>query len=40
MFEELGKVGDADRGHWVTEFTLENLQEKADLKRTGYNQNG
>lgn len=40
MFEELGKVGDADRGHWVTEFTLENLEEKSDLKRTGYNQNG
>lgn len=40
MFEELGKVGDADRGHWVTEFTLEVLEEKADLKRTGYNVNG
>uniref|UniRef100_A0A6M3LAE8 Putative major capsid protein n=1 Tax=viral metagenome TaxID=1070528 RepID=A0A6M3LAE8_9ZZZZ len=40
MFEELGKVGDADRGHWVTEFTLEVLEEKADLKRTGYSQNG
>lgn len=40
MFEELGKVGDADRGHWVTEFTLEVLEEKSDLKRTGYNQNG
>jgi len=40
MFEELGKVGDADRGHWVTEFTLEVLNEKADLKRTGYNLNG
>ena len=40
MFEELGKVGDADRGHWVTEFTLEVLEEKADLKRTGYAQNG
>lgn len=40
MFEELGKIGDADRGHWVTEFTLEVLEEKADLKRTGYNQNG
>lgn len=40
MFEELGKVGDADRGHWVTEFTAEVLNEKADLKRTGYNQNG
>lgn len=40
MFEELGKVGDADRAHWVTEFTLEVLQEKADVKRTGYNING
>lgn len=40
MFEELGKVGDADRGHWVTEFTAEVLNEKADLKRTGYAQNG
>lgn len=40
MFEELGKIGDADRGHWVTEFTLEVLEEKADLKRTGYAQNG
>lgn len=40
MFEELSKVGDADRAHWVTEFTLEVLQQAADLKRTGYNQNG
>jgi len=40
MFEELGKIGDADRGHWVTEFTLEVLEEKADLKRTGYAQTG
>lgn len=40
MFEELAKVGDADRGHWVTEFTLEVHEERADLKRTGYNQNG
>lgn len=40
MFEELGKVGDADRAHWVTEFTLEVIEEKADLKRTGYNQAG
>lgn len=40
MFEEIAKLGDADRGHWVTEFTLEVLEEKADLKRTGYNQLG
>ena len=40
MFEELSKVGDSDRGHWVTEFTHEAIQEAADLKRTGYNLNG
>jgi len=40
MFEVLGKTGDADKGMWVTEFTLESLAESADLKRTGYNQNG
>lgn len=40
MFEELAKVGDSDRGHWVTEFTVEVLEEKADVKRTGYAQNG
>jgi hypothetical protein len=40
MFEELSKNGDSDRGHWVTEFTLEVEEEKADLKRTGYNLNG
>jgi len=40
MFEELGKIGDADRGHWVTEFTLEVLEESGDLKRTGYAQAG
>ena len=40
MFEELAKTGDADKGHWVTEFALESLQERASSKRTGYNQNG
>ncbi len=40
MFEELAKTGDADKGHWVTEFTLESLEERASVKRTGYNQNG
>ncbi len=40
MFEELAKIGDADRGHWVTEFTVEVLEQKADLKRTGYAQTG
>jgi hypothetical protein len=40
MFEELSKTGDADRGHWVTEFTLESLEQRASVKRTGYNRNG
>jgi len=40
LFEELGKTGDADKGMWVIEFMLEVLNETADLKRTGYNQNG
>ena len=40
VFEELAKTGDSDKGHWVTEFTLEVLEEKALQKRTGYNLNG
>jgi hypothetical protein len=40
MFEELAKVGDSDRGHWVVEFTHEAIEQRADVKRTGYNQNG
>ncbi len=40
MFEELSKTGDADKGHWVTEFTLESLEQRASVKRTGYNRNG
>lgn len=40
MFQELAKTGDSDKGHWVTEFTLESLEERASAKRTGYNQNG
>lgn len=39
-FEELAKVGDSDRGHWVVEFTHEALEERSDVKRTGYNLNG
>jgi hypothetical protein len=40
FFQEIAKVGDSDRGQWVTEFTLECLAETASQKRTGYNQNG
>ena len=36
MFEVLAKVGDSDRGQWVTELTIEVIAEGADLKRTGY----
>jgi len=35
-FEELAKVGDSDRGQWVTELTVEVINEGSDLKRTGY----
>lgn len=40
MFEELAKTGDADKAHWVTELALESIQQRASVKRTGYNQNG
>ena len=40
IFEELAKTGDSDKAHWVTEFTHEAIEERADVKRTGYNQNG
>lgn len=40
MFEELAKTGDSDKAQWVTELTLESLEESASAKRTGYNQNG
>lgn len=40
MFEELAKTGDSDKAHWVTEFTHEAIQERADLKRTGFVQSG
>lgn len=40
MFEELAKTGDADKGHWVTELTLESLEEAASVKRTGYHLSG
>lgn len=39
-WEEISKVGDADRGMYLTELTLESLGESASVKRTGYAQNG
>ena len=36
IFEELAKTGDSDKAHWVTEWTLESLEERASAKRTGY----
>lgn len=38
--EMLAKDGDRDNGQWVTEFTIEYLAERANVKRTGYNQKG
>lgn len=40
QWEEIAKVGDADRGYYITEMTLESLAERTSVKRTGYNQNG
>lgn len=39
-WEPLAKTGDADKGHYITEMTLESLAERASVKRYGYNQNG
>lgn len=39
-YEELSKVGDSDRGMYVTELTLESQAERASVKRTGYAQLG
>lgn len=36
----LAKTGDADKGMYITELTLESLGEKHAVKRTGYAQNG
>jgi hypothetical protein len=35
-WEALAKSGDADKGFYLTELTLESLGEKASVKRTGY----
>jgi hypothetical protein len=35
-WEDLSKTGDADKGHYITEMTLESLGEKHAVKRTGY----
>lgn len=39
-WEALAKTGDADKGMYLTEFTLESLGEKHAALRTGYNQLG
>ena len=35
-WEALAKTGDADKGHYITELTVESLGEVASAKRTGY----
>jgi hypothetical protein len=37
---EIAKTGDADKGMYITELTLESLGQKHAVKRTGYAQNG
>lgn len=36
FYEKLAKVGDAERGQYVTELTLESRAERASVKRLGY----
>lgn len=36
----IAKTGDADKGMYITELTLESLGQVTSVKRTGYNQNG
>lgn len=36
----IAKVGDAERGMYITELTLESQAERASVLRVGYNQNG
>ena len=35
-FKQLSTVGDAERGHYITELTLESAAERASVKRLGY----
>jgi len=39
-YEPLAKVGDADRGHYITELTLESRAQRTAVKRTGYSKTG
>jgi hypothetical protein len=36
MWEDLAKVGDADRGQYITEFTVVGYAQRSSVKRTGY----
>lgn len=36
MWEDIAKVGDADRGQYICELTLESLAQPASVKRSGY----
>ncbi len=40
MWQEISKVGDADRGQYLAEYTLESLAQLTSARRSGYNQNG
>jgi hypothetical protein len=36
LFQELGRTGDADKGQYLVEFTLESFAEKASVYQTGF----
>ena len=40
FWEDIPKTGDAEKGWYLAEYTLESHAEKASAKRTGYNVNG
>jgi len=40
FFKEYDPQGDQRKGEWIGEFTLESHEERASVRRSGYNQNG
>lgn len=39
-YQDVATIGDAKRGMYITELTLESRAERASVKRLGYNRNG
>lgn len=40
FFKEYDPQGDQRKGEWIGEYTLESHEERASVRRSGYNQNG